>query len=89
MASYLFPAGGQRGTTVKVRAGGLFLHKNCSFELLGPGVAEAFQHMKAVKQPLWSVVKEKHEVEQALAGKAHIASCLLNYCRAERRLRAA
>jgi hypothetical protein len=38
VASYLFPAGGRRGTTVKVRAGGLFLHKSCSFELLGPGV---------------------------------------------------
>jgi hypothetical protein len=38
VASYLFPAGGRRGTTVQVRAGGLFLHKACSFELLGPGV---------------------------------------------------
>jgi hypothetical protein len=35
VASYLFPAGGQRGTTVKVRAGGLFLHDKCSWELTG------------------------------------------------------
>lgn len=38
VASYIFPAGGQRGTTVNVRVGGLFLHKNCTFEILGPGV---------------------------------------------------
>lgn len=38
VASYIFPAGGQRGTTVKLRVGGLFLHKSCSFEMLGPGL---------------------------------------------------
>ncbi len=38
VASYLFPAGGQRGTTVPVHVGGLFLYKSCNFELLGPGV---------------------------------------------------
>jgi hypothetical protein len=38
VASYVFPAGGQRGTTVKVRVGGLFLHEKCNWELLGPGV---------------------------------------------------
>src|SRR5262245_43316811 len=37
-ASYIFPAGGQRGTTVDVRVGGLFLHDRCEFELTGPGV---------------------------------------------------
>jgi hypothetical protein len=37
-ASYIFPAGGQRGTTVEVRVGGLFLHDHCEFELTGPGV---------------------------------------------------
>ncbi len=35
---YLFPAGGQRGTTVQVRVGGLFLYDRCGFEMLGPGV---------------------------------------------------
>lgn len=38
VASYIFPAGGQRGTKVEVRVGGLFLHQKCGFELLGPGV---------------------------------------------------
>jgi hypothetical protein len=38
VASYVFPAGGQRGTTVKVKVGGLFLHQSCGFELLGSGV---------------------------------------------------
>jgi hypothetical protein len=37
-ASYIFPAGGQRGHTVAVRVGGLNLHKSCGFEMLGPGV---------------------------------------------------
>lgn len=38
VASYLFPAGGQRGTTVKMRVGGLFLYSKCGFEMLGAGV---------------------------------------------------
>jgi hypothetical protein len=38
VASYVFPAGGQRGTTVPVRVGGLFLHDKCGFALSGPGV---------------------------------------------------
>jgi hypothetical protein len=38
VASYLFPAGGRRGATVNVHVGGLFLHKDASWELLGPGV---------------------------------------------------
>ena len=37
-ASYVFPAGGQRGQTVKVRVGGLFLHEECPFAVTGPGV---------------------------------------------------
>jgi hypothetical protein len=39
VASYIFPAGGQRGTTVAIRVGGLYLNDACNFELLGPGVA--------------------------------------------------
>jgi hypothetical protein len=38
VASYIFPAGGQRGKTVEVRVGGLFLHQSCYFEMLGPGI---------------------------------------------------
>lgn len=37
--SYVFPAGAQRGTTVDVRVGGLFLHDAPAFEVTGPGVA--------------------------------------------------
>src|SRR5579872_4048507 len=37
-ASYIFPAGGQRGTTVPVRVGGLFLHDQCDFDLSGRGI---------------------------------------------------
>jgi hypothetical protein len=37
VASYVFPAGGQRGTVVKVRVGGLFLHDKCGFALSGTG----------------------------------------------------
>ena len=39
VAAYIFPAGGQRGRTVQVRVGGLFLHDRCSFALSGPGVS--------------------------------------------------
>jgi hypothetical protein len=38
VASYIFPAGGQRGSTVKVRVGGLFLYDKCGFEIIGNGV---------------------------------------------------
>ncbi|HVX16341.1 MAG TPA: hypothetical protein VHC22_34465 [Pirellulales bacterium] len=36
--SYIFPAGGQRGTHVEFRVGGLYLHEGADFEMLGPGV---------------------------------------------------
>jgi hypothetical protein len=38
VGSYIFPAGGQRGTAVNVRVGGLFLHSQCGFEMLGAGI---------------------------------------------------
>jgi hypothetical protein len=37
-ASYIFPAGGQRGTTVHVRVGGCYFHGEAGFEMLGAGV---------------------------------------------------
>src|SRR4030095_185592 len=37
-ASYIFPAGGQRGTAVSVKVGGHFLHDQCDWEVLGQGV---------------------------------------------------
>lgn len=48
VASYIFPAGGQRGQAVNVRVGGLFLHGQCPFEMLGPGV-EANPLLKRTK----------------------------------------
>ncbi len=50
VAVYLFPAGGQRGQTVPVRVGGLFLNKSCGFELLGPGVV-ADKQIKLTRSP--------------------------------------
>ena len=52
VASYLFPAGGRRGTTVDVHVGGLFLHKDASWELLGPGVELATPHLEPTRT-LW------------------------------------
>lgn len=37
-ADYIFPAGGQRGTTVEFRVGAHFLHGGCPFEMSGPGL---------------------------------------------------
>lgn len=37
-ASYIFPAGGQRGTTVHARVGGCYFHGEAGFEMLGPGI---------------------------------------------------
>jgi hypothetical protein len=39
--SYIFPAGGQRGTTVKFHVGGHFLHGEAGFAMYGPGVSAA------------------------------------------------
>lgn len=38
VATYIFPAGGQRGTTVDVRVGGLYLHSMAHMEVLGPSI---------------------------------------------------
>jgi hypothetical protein len=47
VASYIYPAGGQRGKTVAIRVGGLNLNDRCGFELRGPGV-EADRKLKSV-----------------------------------------
>ncbi len=49
--SYLFPAGGQRGTTVTVRVGGLFLHDSCQFDFAG-GSLKATQKLKPIPR-IW------------------------------------
>ena len=38
VASFVYPAGGQRGTTVPIRVGALFIHQTCQFHLDGKGV---------------------------------------------------
>ncbi len=38
VAMYLFPAGGQRGTEVRFRVGGLYMDRSAAFEMPGPGV---------------------------------------------------
>ncbi len=48
-ASYVFPAGAQRGTSVDVRVGGLFLHDKPAFEVTGPGVT-ASPHLTPTKR---------------------------------------
>ena len=47
-ASYIFPAGAQRGTTVQIRVGGLNLYQGCNFRMTGPGI-EASDHVHAVE----------------------------------------
>jgi hypothetical protein len=37
--SYIFPAGGQQGTQVHFRVGGMYLHEGAALEMLGPGMA--------------------------------------------------
>ncbi|MCA9123410.1 MAG: PPC domain-containing protein [Planctomycetaceae bacterium] len=50
--SYIFPAGGQRGTTVDFHVGGHYLHDACPFEMLGPGVT-ASQTLLRADTTLW------------------------------------
>ena len=47
-ASYVFPAGAQRGTKVSVRVGGMYLYDGTHFEMLGGGV-KATSRLKATE----------------------------------------
>ncbi len=38
VSKYIFPAGGQRGTTVNVRVGGCFFHNEAGFDMPGHGI---------------------------------------------------
>ncbi|MFO0806307.1 MAG: PPC domain-containing protein [Gemmataceae bacterium] len=51
VASYIYPAGGQRGTTTTVRVGGLFLHDRCGFALDGTGLTPSKTLLPT--KPLW------------------------------------
>jgi len=48
-ASYIFPAGAQRGTAAEVRVGGLFLHDKPQFEVSGAGIT-ASPHLTPTKR---------------------------------------
>lgn len=50
--SYIFPAGGQQGTTVRFHVGGHYLRDVCSFEMLGPGI-EGPAQLKRSERTLW------------------------------------
>src|ERR1700685_2129799 len=39
VASYIFPAGGQRGSSLAAEGGGMYLTDACNFDLRGAGVA--------------------------------------------------
>ncbi len=50
--SYIFPAGGQRGTTVSVRVGGHYLHGDCRWQMTGDGV-EASELLQRAATMTW------------------------------------
>jgi pre-peptidase len=80
VATYIFPAGGQRGQTVNVRVGGLFLHDRCSFEMAGPGVSTS-QELKRTRAfwlegPLLPLPDSQRQEDypKDLAGQVKIAA---------------
>ena len=48
--SYIFPAGAQRGTTVRVIVGGRYLYEACAWNMLGTGVSVSKQITLAERQ---------------------------------------
>jgi hypothetical protein len=50
--SYIFPAGGQRGTMVHFHVGGHNLHDACPLEMLGPGIQAPAQLVRG-RNNLW------------------------------------
>jgi len=48
--SYIFPAGAQRGTTVRVIVGGHYLYEACAWNMLGTGVSVSKQITLAERQ---------------------------------------
>jgi hypothetical protein len=80
VASYIFPAGAQRGQAVDVRVGGLFLHGRCALDMLGPGV-EAPKELRATKTvwfegPLLPLPESQQQEDypKDLAGRIRIAA---------------
>ena len=50
--SYIFPAGAQRGTTVKVIVGGRYLYDSCLWEMSGPGITVS-KTLKLAERQIW------------------------------------
>jgi hypothetical protein len=80
VASYIFPAGGQRGTTIAIRVGGLYLNDACNLDLLGEGVS-ASKRIAATKSIwfegplLYPPLSQQPEVyPKDFAGSVRIAS---------------
>src|SRR6516165_2658714 len=80
VASYIFPPGGQRGTTVEVRVGGLNLNAKASFEILGAGVEAPAEVCRTETLWLEGPLLPLPESQQAedypkdYAGSIHIAA---------------
>jgi hypothetical protein len=80
VASYIFPAGGQRGKTVDIRVGGLFLYKQCGFEILGAGIKAPAQLQRT--QTVWfegplivqPESQQQEDYPRDMAGKIDIAA---------------
>ncbi len=79
--SYIFPLGGQRGTTIDFHVGGHYLHDVCQFEMLGTGV-EASNQLVRAEQTLWfegplvplPESQQKEDYPWAQTGRVTIAS---------------
>jgi len=77
--SYIFPAGGQRGTTVRFRMGGHYLHDSCPFEMSGPGISCSARVTR--QETIWfegpriplPASQEKEDYPKDYAGEAAIA----------------
>jgi hypothetical protein len=50
--SYVFPAGGQRGTTVRFHVGGHYLHDRCRFQMEGSGVTSV-SNLQRTDKTVW------------------------------------
>lgn len=80
VASYIFPAGGQRGQAVDIRVGGLFLYRSCGFEMLGPGVRACSRLEQAETRwfegPLLPLPdsQQAEDYPRAMAGRVEIAA---------------
>lgn len=65
MVNYIFPAGGQRGTTVRVRVGGCALNDACSFEIEGQGIRSDAKFSRVPKTTWFEGPRLNHTDAQA------------------------